>query len=470
MKKKYLSFFLLVMLVLTGCEKEEQGSLNSSDSPIELKVIWNSLADFDDAEVSDSPETRSIKGVQTFTQPLEGVDDMEVITTIENVVSDSEVLKTRAAVNNNAQFRMLIYDGTNTQLFDCQYRVSGNTVTLVSGTAPVLIAGTYKFVCYTFNTNSAINSTNTAVVSNGDDFATYCVTKTISSTNNTINVLFKRQNAQIQVTAIAVGFPNSTTNFGTVTVSNLYNTASWNVNSGSIDNIGLTGSGNGNIVCSNNGQYKIIPVNRTLSMSFSNLTIGGTNYGTKTISVPINFASQKNYKMSVQFVKKYTPLVVNGISWAPGNLKFDGTTYYFDSSQNSEGDYFGWNWYEIAVNVYNKTEVYRSDYDPCNKILPEGTWKTPSKSEFESLIGAGYSVVTSPVKGCWFSSKVFLAAGGYQKDYGSFYQKGVSGQYWTKDIRISKRAYVMSFSEKFDRPTIEDHWCSYGLNVRCVKK
>ena len=162
---------------------------------------------------------------------------------------------------------------------------------------------------------------------------------------------------------------------------------------------------------------------------------------------------------------------VAGIKWAPGNLRFDGTTYYFDSSQISAGDYFGWNWYTTATNVYNYTFEYDSEKDPCDKVAPKGTWKTPSKSDFESLINAGYRVTTSPVNGCWFGEQVFCAGGGYRKDYGSFYLKGISGQYWTSTTSTPyKCSYVMSFGEAREKPGISDHWCSYGLNVRCVKR
>lgn len=161
---------------------------------------------------------------------------------------------------------------------------------------------------------------------------------------------------------------------------------------------------------------------------------------------------------------------VAGVKWAPGNLLYNGSEYYFDTNQFTVGDYFGWNWYSKVTNTANFTNIYNYQYDPCSKVLPAGTWKTPTRTEWQSLINAGYRKITSPMKAYIFSEKIILVAGGFKKDDGKLYYSGVAGEYWTSELAQGGMGYVFVYGEQSDMPDSSGgHWSGYGVNVRCVK-
>lgn len=161
---------------------------------------------------------------------------------------------------------------------------------------------------------------------------------------------------------------------------------------------------------------------------------------------------------------------VADVKWAPGNLLYNGSEYYFDTNQFTVGDYFGWNWYSKVTNTANFTNIYDYKFDPCSKVLPTGTWKTPTREEWQSLINEGYRKITSPMKAYIFSEEVVLVAGGFKKDDGKLYYSGVAGEYWTSELAQGGMGYVFVYGEQLDRPVSSGgHWSGYGVNVRCVK-
>lgn len=464
-KSIILTGLLSLTFLFIGCENDIQdvNMVTNGDEPIPLNIVIGGMEDFGDVL---SPETRSGETmVQTFVEPLDSTlnTDIDIVTTIEMLPAEKRV-QTRANMYDGTYFYMTIFDSTGVEVARNKYQVNGTSAILVSGTTTMLAPGVYKFVCYSYNNQFTPNGYPDVIILPRDDFATFCISKNITSTDNTLNVVFKRQMSRVQ---IAVSSDNDVATYSKVISSDFYS-GLWPIASNSTDYTNIVQYGKVSLELQDGIAQTLIPMAITLPLTIEDLTVGGKNYGTKTVNVPVNFVKRGNYKITINFTKS---IEVAGLKWAPGNLKFNGTDYYFDTDQYAAGDFFGWNWYNTLVNQANRTDVYDYNYDPCSKVSPAGTWKTPSKAEFQSLINAGYSQISSPVKAYVFGEKVVLVAAGFRSDDGKFYFVGQAGEYWTSEPLLSGLGAVFAYGEQSDIPSTSwDHWVGYGLNVRCVRK
>lgn len=462
-KYKFIVILFSISFLFTGCENDSRELDVKTDSPVPLNIIIGGNEEFEDVS---SPGTRSAETVQTFVQPLDSTKDtgIDIVTTVE-VIPTEGIVQTRANTNNGSRFRMLIYDSAGNQVADNQYQVNGTTATLVTGTAPMLVPGTYKFISYTKNITTLPDLGNVVTAKNGDDFATFCITKNITATDHSINIVFKRQMSRVQIAA-SVYFNGS----ASYSLANLQSEDNgiWAINANSTDDTKITNSVKTSIPFSDGNANFVIPTSGSKILSLKNLTFNEQNSGDRVINIPVNFVKGGNYKITVAFSKNFE---VAGLKWAPGNLKYDGTDYYFTADQFEYGDYFSWNWSFPGINKGNVTGVYKYNFDPCSKVSPVGTWKTPSREDFNKLIAAGHREENSPRKAIVFGGKVILVASGYIQDTGYLHDLDVFGQYWTSEYNDNrdKIAFVMQAESDNPRTTV-DHWVNYGLNVRCVKK
>lgn len=485
--KKIRNNYIAILAILLGtaflgsCTEdiESDGNINSgSNSLIPLNVVMQEYQDLEEAV----PQTRSdemVNGqdIQVFRQDMDipGYEDAEIVTTVEST-SIHEV-QTRANMESNARFRMVVYNTAGTVMADCQYRVNGTVATLVSGTAPALAQGTYKFVCYTKNTTT-VPTGNTVTVSNGEDFATCCVTKAITSTDNTVSIAFVRQIMQVQVTAAATGFSNNTVSFTRADVANLYTGGSWNVNYNSSDNTGLALSGSTTFQCANNVTYRGLPMDRTMTITLRGLSIGGTNKGDKAVNVSTGLVKGKRYIIRINFTKK-TGIYLIGLTWAPGNLVKVGNTYkFYDNQQDysgywNGGDYFCFN--TLDPNSYNTSvvgSIWLPANDPCRQVAPAGTWRTPTQTEMQTLANqtSRWGQLNNK-NGRYFgpNSELFLPAVGWRPKNMSVTSVGSAGLYWTSTPKgYSGSAVCLGVRNDIAHIDERGHR-AIGSAIRCVK-
>lgn len=162
---------------------------------------------------------------------------------------------------------------------------------------------------------------------------------------------------------------------------------------------------------------------------------------------------------------------VDGLNFyvADGNLMVTsngagGYTYTFAGEQGSFGgsasssDYFAWN--TLLPDGGNGTQtVWDDTRDACRKV-GDGKWRTPTKEDFEALIGTGYYYGTynvssvGNVNGVYLGTTsqpgsssqnnfLFLPAAGFWGG-GSFVSNG-EGRYWTATlVSGSNNAYYLS--------------------------
>lgn len=449
----YLTSLLSLMLLFAGCEKEMdmQGMSMEENTLVPLNIVFGGMEDYGDIT---SPETRSAETmVQTFVQPLDSTQDtgIDIVTTVEALPA-IKAAETRATLNDNASFRVHIYNSQGTEVYNLLYCLKGTTAILTEGTRPMLSPGTYKFVCLTLNENTGINPSVVANVFNKHEFSTFCTTKTISGSDNTIAIHFKRQMSRLQLAVNTSGFANNNAMYSSATVDNLGNKGVWYVNANSLDETEMVVNGANSITMQNNTWYTALPVTRVLSVSLNNLTIDGTDYGTKVVSVPVNLVRKGSYKITVQFTKAGY-IEVGGIKWAPGNLK------------NADGVY------KIASSQYDKGSFWPIDdkSDPCKLVSPENTWRLPKKAEYEKLLSLGLTFATTPVRGAYYGN-LFLLAENYTNLSGEVMAEEDFVVYRTSD-------YAPSWGNGLDFCECLDSaqglgivgLRSYQVSVRCVR-
>lgn len=471
-------FLLLGTSYLVSCTNDmeyDQANGVASDALIPINIVVQEYQDLEDATPSTRSTTdESISDIQVFRQDVPDNEDYEMVTTVEE--APIQEVQTRANMENNALFRMLIYNANGTQISDCQYRVNGTTATLVSGNAPLLAEGTYKFVCYTKNA-STITTDNPVNVYNGEDFATYCVTKTVSSTNNTVAISFVRQIAQFQITASAIGFTNNTVSFTSAEVTNLATSGVWNVSAASNDQTGLSLNGSATYPCANNVAYRGLPIQREISITLKGVSVDGYNKGDRTVKLTTNFRGGKRYIITVNFTKK-TAISVAGLIWAPGNLVFINGVYTFYDHQETylglwnSGNYFNFN----LLDPLNYQQSVSGNYwvpanDPCRKVAPAGKWRTPTQADMEALVRttSRWGQLNN-INGRFFGTEdqLFLPATGYRYKEQSVREVSTSGLYWTSTpIPNSGSAVCMGINSNVAHIDNRGHR-AMGMSVRCV--
>lgn len=194
-------------------------------------------------------------------------------------------------------------------------------------------------------------------------------------------------------------------------------------------------------------------------------TTGPTGSTSIYLNVEANYGNTTRTGSIVVEADGYTELVtvsqpaqqgisVGGLVWAPGNLVLNGKEYSFASTQQAYGGY------------------HMSVTDLCNDVKPVGTWRLPTKSEFEALKLLKRTYSTSPA-GYWIEGKLFLPSAGYYTDGGVELEVGSRGVYWSSDQYNNEPIkYTLTFgSPDSDSPfDIGYHWDVFREPIRCVKK
>ena len=211
------------------------------------------------------------------------------------------------------------------------------------------------------------------------------------------------------------------------------------------------------------------------------------------------------YNAMVRCVQKARETItIDGVEWAMGNLvkKSDGT-YVIDDYQAALPPLFGsgglWtdvtSGYHFVWNSLDRNSIggdyaaydYDPDNDPCAKASPAGTWRTPTKEEFEKAMAKGqvkgdYTLNGKTVTGFYLGTNtappakgggdeyLFLpiAGGGDQGSFYDFYAQYLTGTE-KEGSEGGNEAYSFNASKLGDTGTMEIHYKSFPMAVRCVK-
>lgn len=492
-KISYLAIFLSGMMLpfFVGCSKDAETDLQGTGKGlVPVQVVMKGYQDMEDAV----PGTRSISEkpqVEVVRQDLDipGYEDYEMVVTIEEAPVNK--IHTRASLNNEAVFNMFVFDAYGTSIGSWQYKVNGTTTTLIGGTTeegPQLEQGVYKFVSTTYNNGYYDENISDILVDNGDDFATGHTTSLVTMENNIIPIYFTRQMSSFEVTATATGFTDNRVTIGSVMVVGLYTNGTITLGNSSTANTSIVGTGYSAFLFDDNGGL-VIPKAGEKEFTLKNIRIEGKDRGNKTFKVNTDFEKGKNYKIKVGFTKK-NGFIVGGVEWATGGLQYANGAYSIYPNQDQYTGVNDATWNATAnqdyFSFYTLTPTLTSlnDGDPCSRVAPAGTWRLPTKSDFDKLIrepyvyarnsngifGYFFGVTEVPATAEEQAGTLFFPAAGFRNPTDQkFYTVQNAGYYWSSTSAGAGNAYYLLLNSN-SVPAVPSGNRNAGLTIRCVKR
>lgn len=399
-------FCIAAILLMTGCGKDEGLDVPENGILIEVEAPltngWNTEED---------TGTRSCEA-DTIRQDGEDGIDMEISTRPDSAEETKWEATTRwNNLDDNITFRVVAYKATGAAGISTSnyagygdYKLSGTTVQTTRSLT--LAVGTYTFICYSYGSAAAMTAFTAGSTSisatNGQNFMT-CVKPNITINNpgsryTLSNIVFKHHCVRYRIQAIAQAgrMGNITACSGSVTLPN--DKATYNFTNGTFSVHAGTGSASISWSSPNamnvysNYLYMLPLSSKTLEIKIS-LTIGGKAYANKSITLSgITLNPNGIYHSDISFTTA-DGYIIGGNMWANGNLVYTSGTYknYSNtmscSKANNASDYFTFN------NPYpNNADVYTSwsdSRDPCRKVSPANTWRTPTMQDCIDLINTG---------------------------------------------------------------------------------
>lgn len=500
-----LSMLCLILPLWCGCSNDMDTTDmsnssstrgNYSGTPIVVKAVVNGVENF-----NTDGTTRSVGSQETLVVPLNKEYDtgFDMAMTIEAVPS----VQTRAnVVLENTYFRIVAYK--NNVMSVANYAGQGDfktdavgSTTAVAGRELFLPKGDYAFFCYSFGTDTLpdFNSSSISIpIEHGADFMVYKSNVNVEADAGTTgiftfkNILFVRQCSRMQIIVTTDGFGNNKINACEATLSNLNdNSVNYDLTSG-LSNTGTSGSFGftwdasalGDTIANSNKSYLLPATSRSFSIQFTELTFGTEKLKGATFTVlPQALVPGMDYRITMAISRNFIP--VGGFKWAKGNLyKTPEGEYLIEATQQGfhdgteGGTYFGWNTLESTDGACNaESGIYSYSTDPCSKLAPEGTWRTPSRAEANELVAVNYEW-DAELLGAWMgteSNKVFLPAVGFRSNNGVS-KGGVVG--FGKNSYYSLRDYTTGFNQSLIVLPKGANWMSRlqrtnGCPIRCVK-
>ena len=484
-------------LVDTDMSKSVSTRGDYSGTPIMVKAIVNGVKSYDGGET-----TRSVNTKETLVVPLNKDYDtgFDMAMTIEAISS----AQTRAnVILANTYFRIVAYK--NNAISVSNYAGQGDFMTDADGNAVAVTGhelflpeGEYTFFCYSFGLETLPDfdaSSISMAIGNDTDFMVYKSNVNVTPDSGTTgiftlkNILFVRQCSRMQIIVSTDGFGNNKINACAATLSNLNdNTVNYDLTASALSNMGTSGSFDftwdvselGDTIAKSNTAFLLPATERSFSIQFTELTFGVEDLKGATFTVlPQALVPGRDYRITMAISRNYIP--VGGYKWAKGNLyKTPEGEYHIEAHQQDyhdgteNGTYFGWNTLEITDGACNEgSGIYSYSTDPCSKLAPEGTWRTPSRAEASELVAENYKW-DDTLLGAWMGTddnKVFLPAVGLRSNNG-ISKGGVVGL--GKNAYYSLRDYTTGYNQCLIVLQKGPNWMSRlqrtnGTPIRCVK-
>ncbi|WP_321480768.1 hypothetical protein [uncultured Bacteroides sp.] len=483
LKRFPLLSFLLFVSFLCSCSNDDSDS-GSVDKDALVAVHVRVGESWNDDEVVSSRSTSSAAS-SSVTVPLDKHWSMvATLSPVKDVHS-----RAATALSNGVHYRVIAYKENDVS-------ASGyvNHADYVVGDAApdfwLPVNKTYTFVCYSYGNSNALPAFDSSVtdlsVTPENDVLYYKTNVSITSASSSFSIAFDHVFSQVTVTATSSG---SNITACSATLSPNYS-ATLPLSSGVATVSGTSSakalswsSSNGNSVSSN--ASTVFSNGEAVTLTFTSITIGSTTLIDKSITFTgKSMSANTKYTLSVNF-RKSTGVIIGGLLWASANLIKIGSTYTFQPSHElysgvwNGGDY--WNWCTLDPTDY--TNNYSGDYsaslDPCQQVVPAGTWRMPTLAEIDALKATGSVYATyNGVNGRYFGTTsvpvnadmdnyVFLPASGC-RDLGTTTMSGVgsSGCYWSSTPYSSTGAYFLPFDSS--NVYTYSYNRNFGFAIRCV--
>lgn len=553
---RFICLFMIggIFVSVTSCSSKDEQVLPEKGAVLNVGVKGIEEVIVENPSKQGSINTSGKEKSSTLGHPIVSLGDVDALIdfeqgsalqtpTISNnvpTIADTETAKaatgglraaTASLMDIGVKFRLLIYDNTNTQIF--------NQVA-TSGTNPQIQLVAYKkYTWYAVSLNEK-NGTVPTMGSNGVIARAGLENKDVLYASgsfdaldgpNYLDIIFKRMTARIQVKLNVRGLFGTIENNTSVTlVKNSTNTTvlkmgDFNVLTGQFaqvvdvnkavlgpEMIAESGNPAGTVKVANFYTLNTDAINaNNFKIKFNTLKINLDDSRVRTFAPPLYTypgaytpTIGSTYALNIRLIE--SPVKVKGVLWARSNLIYNSShtdSYRLKSnpggSTSATRDTEFWNWKSSTPNSAT------SNVDPCVSVYPAGTWRMSTKAEWESIgqpddkqevlglfWGAQYAYVwqrdsDNPANAAYDDNNLVLSFGGYRTTGGTVTGSpgGIalgafaSGEchYWTSDNANSTTAYAVRSS--FTRVAWLFSWGnvtypnlnkSEGRNIRCVRQ
>ena len=396
---------LSLALCLCGCGKESSPAgeeVPPVGDPVEINIASDGLVV---TGVEDLGGTRAVDADNrvTFTESLNDEYDLEV--TIAPSAEEVPVA-TRAPVPVNGTMRIVVCDAGGNIVSQCAYDMVDGYATEQSGQKLTVPYSTTPYTFHCFTPGNALDlSTKKVVINETDNFNYASKQITIDSPTGSQEIttpLMLPMMSKLKYSGYSDDYPGEFTCKGTIK-GVFGSSATWTLGSSSLTTTGTAGKV---ISFRANNEEKLIlsgVSTGTLSMTISDLVIGGTSYGSPTLtSVPgITLLPGKIYTVTVKIRGSY--IMVGGVKWAKGNLRYLGGGKYAQAKLPNDptatvhevrGDFFRW-CYTLPQSASNTS----SDYPNVTWTVTTPNWNGDSDlgnySYYKGIIGDTYTKAPS---------------------------------------------------------------------------
>lgn len=348
-------FLFASLLFCASCDRDELSSANAGKESGELIPVKVSVGGINGFSNGEQPVTRANAQLQNIAIPFN--DDYKLQVNFQPLESAPRTRAAATPLKDGVKFRVLAYlQSIGTDRFkayaDYEVQAGGTVLNLLDGSLD-LPSGTYKFVCYSYNTSDALPAFNGSTelevtgIGSGTDFLRTIVTQKVEGDGVTLNINFDHFCSSLNVKVDASGIDGAIITDCSATLSGLKkSTASWDVSTATLNvspgdipnNLSFAWDSPSESVIESDAQIVMPTTNADLKLEFPSITIGGKTYTDKSVSLPkVQLIQGTSYTCTVNFVPE-------GIGLNPGDSTANcyivlesNTKYYFDATKRGNG-------------------------------------------------------------------------------------------------------------------------------------
>ncbi|UIR57437.1 hypothetical protein LZQ00_06360 [Sphingobacterium sp. SRCM116780] len=521
---KFTSISVLICLLLTtlffvSCDKKESNDVNDSNKSGAVSISVNSIKEpmlLTSAIGDGQSKKASIQKTSAVIGSTSGTEqDFENFswslspevtsqpTNSASLNSSGSVKKAAAqfvagvtSMATGKKYRILFYEvqGAN-QIYRASEEIS------VSGSRYTLNLAsnvTYHWYAYSYNDGNAIplpSDVNNPVIATRTD-APFLYDEgqitTNATTESMVDIQFEHKISKIEVKVDALQvFANSITSIQANFVNLPLTTQGFGLKTGTLNSPVLSTVNYNNAVTFVNEASPAVKISTNVLYTSTALTSFQVNFTELTINKSgstvnlINASNPKaavigNFSTSPESLRrglvtlKYKGGVIGNTEWAQGLLYYDPTdptnpykiSEPFLTATIHSCNYY-WNFNSIYPrSITNQSLAYPGD--PCSKVLPEGTWKTPTVQDFNDL-GQGHN--SSPGV-CYFNAadgeRVYFHENGHIINPGCNVTNTDDGKYWSSESINTNHGSGFEIDES-GFYQIESEIKDFAKGIRCIK-
>lgn len=532
------AFCLVTALTfLASCDRSDNPAEGMDIPDMNAKYLLQPPAISVEPFGGSTPATRAAVAMKEEQQAFNVGEELGNIITLGN--SEMEDMPQTRTLTAGAYCRIVVYkledwnSGTMKVLEQrlCKQGSTDYSAELGDSTEPIyLYPGSYKIFCYSFNeTNTgkmaplAVDGTANVPLSDGDDFMSVVIDKTITASQLGTNVSLGTVTLQhrccqligILTSEVFPGTGISTSPDPTLSAVSTFTTAgNWSIKGTSFTPTSTAAANTAKAftMAKSGNDYKgtmiILPLtSKALSASYNFKPNGASKNITaseKTVTTSTSFGSGSSYSFTIKAIGGYVltkpnpttaPIQVGSYKWAYANLKSGNSmeTHPWVSGELNGSDQSYWHWNASVANDLSpykySTATWLATYDPCLDGLGN-SWCVPTSTKLRNLAALRLVnkrvlindvVVTTNAYG-WVKSGnvvgsvfvdtgrltcIFLPAAGISGYNKTPTEVGEAGYYWPADRIDDLNLHILFFDSRSMRVTPADPRSREYASVRC---